>query len=128
MNKDSKTFFRVFLIFIGSIILSWPARIFFADLYIAIVKPVSNPGSLLPYLPGHHFEGYLIAYVFLISLFTFLSIEKDIQRWVWLLLIGPLLALTIGLWDMYLWFAAATILSFALAKLAHFAIKKFKST
>ena len=126
MSKNTKTVFKVFVIFIGSIILAWFVRSIFGDLYTATLKPVQYPGSLWPVLVGHRFEGYLIAYTFFVSFLTFFSIEKDIQRWVLALLMGPLLVMTVGLWGMYLWFAVATLFSFCVAKVAQFAIKKFK--
>ena len=130
MSKNIKTFIKVLFIFLASVALAWITKYLFGDLYMATLTPVQHQGIFVMIPTDRGFAGFLIAYSLFTTLFTFLSIEKDIQRWVLALLIGPLLVLMLLAegWNMFPWFAVATLFSFLIAQIAHFAIKKFKTT
>jgi len=108
---------KIILIFIGAILGAWAMQNFFSNLYVSIVNPEVTYSSL--FLIDRELAlrviGFLIAYVFLISLLTFLFSGK--KQWIILLIvILPLLVISFGLWTMFAWYAVMLAIGWLLAQ------------
>ncbi len=127
MSKNIQTVIKIILIFIVTAIIAWLTRKIFGDLYVAIIKPIHNPGALLLLPLNYYLEGFLISYSLFASTFSFLFIDKK-QWWGWLIVVAPLLIISWGIWEMYLWYIVLSALGFGVAWIVNPAIKKFKKT
>ena len=125
MSKNILTVIKIILIFIASAILAWFTRKILGDLYVAIAKPIHNPGALLLLPLDYYLEGFLISYSLFASILSFLFIDKKLW-WSWLIVVAPLIIISWGMWEMYLWYLVLSIVGFGVAWVINYGIKKFK--
>jgi hypothetical protein len=107
---------KIILIFIASAIIAWFTRKIFADLYVTVMQPKVVPPKLFMIGPTFIFNmlGYFLSYSLFSSVSSFLFINKK-QWWGWLIVIAPLLIISWGMWEMYLWYIVLCALGFGIA-------------
>jgi len=127
MSKNIQTAIEIVLIFIVSAIIAWFTRKIFGNLYVALVQPESVEPILFMIGPTfiYNFLGFLMSYSLFASLLFFLFIGQK-QWWGWLIVIAPLLIISWGMWEMYLWYLVLSALGFGVARVISFGIKKLK--
>jgi len=125
MSKNFQAVIKIVLIFIVTAAIAWSTRKIFGDLYVAIIKPIRNPGALFLLPLNYYLEGFLISYSLFASLFSFIFIDKQ-QWWGWLVVAAPLLIISWGMWEMYLWYIVLSAVGYGVAWLVNLAIKKLK--
>jgi len=125
MSKNIQTIIKIILIFMASAIIAWFMRKIFGDLYVAIIKPIRNPGALLLLPLNYYLEGFLLSYSLFASTLSFIFIGQKQWR-SWLIVIAPLLIISWGMWEMYLWYIILSAIGFGVAWLINLAIKKLK--
>jgi len=125
MSKNFQAVIKIVLIFIVTTAIAWSTRKIFGDLYVAIIKPIRNPGALFLLPLNYYLEGFLISYSLFASLFSFIFIDKQ-QWWGWLVVAAPLLIISWGMWEMYLWYIVLSAVGYGVAWLVNLAIKKLK--
>ena len=125
MSKNIQTIIKIILIFMASAIIAWFMRKIFGDLYVAIIKPIRNPGALLLLPLNYYLEGFLLSYSLFASTLSFIFIGQKQWR-SWLIVIAPLLIISWGMWEMYLWYIILSAIGFGVAWLINLAIKKMK--
>ena len=127
MSKNIQAIIKIILIFIVSIVLAWLTRKIFSDLYIAIAQPKPVEPILFMMCPTliYNFLGFLISYALFASILSFLFIDKK-QWWGWLVVIAPLLIISWGMWEMYLWYLVFVAIGWLLAQGGLIIYKKIK--
>ena len=127
MSKNIRTVIKIVLIFIVTAVIAWFTRKIFADLYVALVQPETVEPILFMIGPTfiYNFLGFLLSFSLFASTFSFIFIDKK-QWWGWLIVIAPLLIVSWGMWEMYLWYIVLSAVGYGIAWLINLAIKKFK--
>ncbi|MFA5318735.1 MAG: hypothetical protein WC323_04705 [Patescibacteria group bacterium] len=120
-------FLKIVLIFIVSLIGSWLFNNLFLKFYTNISMPNFNDPGFLVGLPGISLKitGFLLAYSFFISLLNFALIKN--KKWLtWLILFLPLIFISFGFWQIFIWYTAMTIIGYVLGRVIRVIVKRVK--
>ncbi len=117
---------KLFLVFGLSLLLAWLTKSYFAQLYVWVEKPSHNPGSLLLLPVAHFFEGFFVGLFFWLVLLNFL-LSPFKNKWKSLLIIMlPILFISLGAWNLFIWYAAMFVVGWLFARVILFIFKVLK--